>query len=86
MIYPYIDESVTDDEIKSRLGFDKLGPCNRRYFPVGGPFSITAETRQGVKGFRVTDMRQGFSASLRTLKKKQATRIAKLIEKDAYAK
>lgn len=86
--YFYTDELIagwTDDSVREHFAFDSIPANIRHSYPPLGPFSITAETRQGVKGFRVTDTRT-WKASLRVRTKRAATRIAKLIEQDCYTR
>lgn len=73
---------MTDDEIREALGFDSIpDDVRRRYVPIG-PFCITREQRRGVVGFRTTDMRT--NRSVRVPTKRDATRVAKMIERDYY--
>jgi hypothetical protein len=70
------------DEIGQKLGFSEMTQEQRGSNPPISPFSITRETRQGVKGFRTTDMRT--MRSMRTGTKREATGVAKVIEHHHY--
>lgn len=72
----------TPDHIREHFYFDRMSEEQRHCQPIGRPFSITAETHRGVKGFRVSDVHQGSGASLRVASKRSATRVVKLIEAD----
>ena len=77
-----MDWTAFDAGVKLQLCFDTLAPEVRsRWTPIS-PFSITAETRNHVKGFRVFDMRSNKSKRVAT--KREATRVAKMIEQDFY--
>ena len=73
---------ITNQEILSLLDFDSLSEAVRDRYTPFSPFSITKETRKGVKGFRTTDMRS--MRSVRVSTKREATRVAKIIEADFY--
>lgn len=75
---------MTDDDIREALGFANIPEdVRKRHVPIS-PFSITREQRRGVVGFRTTDMRT--NRSVRVSTKREATRVAKVIERDYYGK
>lgn len=80
---PFDDPEIagwTDDDVVERLGFEDMDAYQRSHWTLGGPFSITAEVRDGEITFRTHDMRSG--RSIRVATKRAATRIAKIIEDD----
>lgn len=84
---PYEDTQIggmTPKAVRSHFGFASMPEHTRSHLPLGGPVGICKETRQGVPGFRVSDMRTG--ASLRVGSKRTANKIAKQIDDDMYGR
>ena len=75
---------ISNDDIGEHLGFSGMDEETRRRHTPISPFSITRETRKGVKGFRTTDMRT--NKSMRVGSKREATQVAKAIEAHTYGK
>lgn len=73
----FIDETWTDEMIFGILRLDVKRPHN---IYVSNQFSIVRRTSKGVAYFQVSDMRNN-GRTVNTVNKRQATRVAKLIEK-----
>jgi hypothetical protein len=75
---------MNEQEVIERLGLGNLPEEVRsRWTPIS-PFCIVREVRKGVAGFRVSDMRS--NRSVRVPTKRDATKVAKMIEADFYRK